>query len=108
MIDILAPYSHDDKKVVEHRVKTVCDYSAKLMKDGLSCISPITVGTGILTHADLPTDFEFWKKLSLDLLKVSDEVHVLMLDGWEESVGVKAEIEYAMAFGKTIKYIDII
>ncbi len=108
MIYIAAPYSYKDKQVVEHRVKTVCEYSAKLLEGEISCISPITTGTGILLHADLPTDFEFWKRLSYDLLKVSDEVHILMLDGWEESIGVKAEIEFAMAFGKTIKYIEII
>ncbi len=105
MIYIAAPYSHIDKDVINFRVKKVCEYSAELLKNKQSCISPITTGTGILAQTELPTDFEFWQHLSYDLIDVCGEIHVLMLDEWEESKGVKAEIEYATKKGLKIKYV---
>lgn len=95
MIYIAAPYSSNDKEVVIHRVKTVCKYSAELLSAKISCVSPITLGTGILTHAKLPTDFEFWQHLSYDLLSLCDQMHVIMLKGWDTSKGVQAEIKFA-------------
>lgn len=107
MIYIAAPYSDDDKAVVEYRVKKVCEYSAKLLTEGISCISPITTGTGILTQVKLPTDFAFWSKLSYDLLDVCTELHILMLPGWEKSIGVDGEVHHAAARQMKITYIKI-
>jgi hypothetical protein len=106
MIFISAPYSHPDKKVVEHRVKIVCEYSARLLQQRFSCVSPILVGTGILQYASLPTDYAFWKDLSLDLLSLCSHVRVLMLDGWESSIGVTDEIRYAELNEKHIMYVN--
>ncbi len=107
MIYIASPYSHTDKEVVEYRVKTVAQYSAKLLINKQPSISPITVGTTILKYSDLPSDFAFWKQFSLDLLSVCTEIHVLTLDGWEESIGVHAEIKYAEEHNITITYIKL-
>jgi hypothetical protein len=106
MIYIAAPYSHHDKSVVEKRVKTVCHYSAYLLKLNLSCVSPITTGTGILKYASLPTDFDFWQNLSYDLLGICGTMHVLKLDGWRDSVGVTKEIEHAKNGIIDIEYIE--
>ncbi len=105
MIYVASPYSHPDKDVVEYRVKTVSQYSAKLLIDKQPSISPITVGTTILKYTDLPSDFEFWQQFSYDLLSVCTEIHILMLDGWRESIGVQAEIAYAEEHNITITYI---
>ncbi len=106
MIYIASPYSHKDKNVVEYRVKSVAQYSAKLLINKQPSISPITVGTTILKYANLPSDFEFWKQFSLDLLAVCTEIHVLMLDGWRESIGVLAEIEFAIENNIKLTYIE--
>lgn len=107
MIYIAAPYSHNDKSVVKQRVKMVCEYSADLLVNKKSCISPITVGTGILSEVSLPTDFEFWQNLSYDLLDICSEMHVLMIDGWKESIGVQAEIKRAILNKIPVKYFNI-
>lgn len=107
MIYIAAPYSAKDKEIVKQRVKKVCEYSADLLTKRISCISPITLGTGILTEANLPTDFEFWQHLSYDLLKLCDTLHVLKLEGWDESIGVQAEIKYAIENNISIEYIEV-
>ncbi len=107
MIYIASPYSHPDKNVVEYRVKAVAQYSAKLMINKQPSISPITVGTTILKYSDLPSDFAFWKQFSYDLLAVCTEIHVLKLDGWRDSVGVLAEIEFAIEHNIKITWIEI-
>jgi len=106
MIYIAAPYSHPEKSVVAYRVKIVCEYSAYLLRQRISCVSPITTGTGILTNATLPTDFEFWQYLSYDLLSICSKIHVLKLDGWNESIGVTGEINFAIQQLIDIEYIE--
>ena len=107
MIYIAAPYSDSDQTVVDNRVKRVCEYSGGLLKNGQSCVSALTVGVSILQHTNLPTDFSFCKKLSFDLIDVCDEIHVLMLDGWDNSIGVDGEVNYGIKKGIKIKHINI-
>lgn len=95
MIFVTSPYSHVNKAIIHGRVAIVSEYMAKLLNQGISCISPIPLGTTILQFAKLPADFAFWKKLSFELIDISGELHVLMLDGWDTSEGVIAEIAYA-------------
>lgn len=107
MIYIAAPYSSKEKEVTIARVKKVCEYSADLLVKRISCVSPITLGTGIMSEAKLPTDFEFWQHLSYDLLELCKTMHVLKLDGWDESIGVLAEIKFALENNIEIVYIDM-
>jgi len=106
MIFLSIPYSDKNKAVIEYRVKSISQYSAKLLKDGISCISPVTSGVTILQHAELPSDFNFWCKLSFDLLILCNEMHVLMVDGWEGSLGVQEEIKFAQEHNIKITYIN--
>jgi len=39
-------------------------------------------------------------------LRRCDEVLVLEIDGWRESEGVRAEIEFAAALGKQVNYAE--
>ena len=39
-------------------------------------------------------------------LERSDEAVVLVLDGWQESRGVQAEIRIARELGKPVRYLD--
>jgi hypothetical protein len=48
---------------------------------------------------------EFLFRFSRERLGRCDEVVVLMLDGWEESIGVQAEIRIARELGKPVRYL---
>jgi len=39
------------------------------------------------------------------MLAACDEVVVLMLDGWDESAGVREEVRLARGFGKPVRYL---
>lgn len=105
MIFVSVPYSHPNSLVVKDRVKFLSLYCAKLLKEGKWNLSPVTHGTTISQHAKLPMDFNFWQHISYEMLSVSKEIHVLMLAGWEESIGVIGEINYAKEHNIPIFYI---
>ena len=48
----------------------------------------------------------FWERFDREHLRRCDELVVLMLDGWGESVGVAAEIRIAAELGKPVRHID--
>jgi len=53
----------------------------------------------------LPLNWKFWEQFDRAFLVRSDEVVVLTLPGWRESVGVAAEIQIAREFGKPFSYL---
>ena len=100
------PYTHTDKDVIKHRYETACKYSAKLLREGHIALSPIVTGHAILTVAELPNTFEFWKNYCFETLKLCEELHVLQLDGWHVSKGIAEELEFAGENGITIRMIS--
>jgi hypothetical protein len=54
---------------------------------------------------ELPTDFVFWRSYNEHMLQRSTAVHVLKLEGWEDSVGIKNEIDFATGLCIPVTYI---
>lgn len=54
---------------------------------------------------ELPLNYEQYMKLDFRLLEMCDAIY--MLKGWQESKGAKAELCYAKALGKIVKYEDM-
>jgi hypothetical protein len=104
MIYLASPYSHSDPAVREFRFREACRAAAKFMRCGQPVFSPIAHGHCICTYG-LPTDWRFWEPFDRRQLERCDEVVVLMLDGWRESVGVQAEIRIAAESGKPVRYV---
>lgn len=102
MIYLASPYSHPEVGVREQRFRDACRAAAMLLASGLTVFSPIVHGHPLVWHG-LPTDWPFWERIDRDHLERCDEVVVLMLDGWRESVGVAAEIRIARELGKPVR-----
>lgn len=107
MIFISAPYtsSTGNKDEEKERYNHVCRYAAKLTKAGNVVQSPILIGHQLLHLENIPGDYTFWKNISITTLLHCDAVHILMLDGWDKSVGVRDEIEHAKLLNMPIEYI---
>jgi hypothetical protein len=75
------------------------------MRDGHLVFSPVAHSAAIAKHG-LPTDWAYWERLDRRFLEMCDEVIVLTLSGWEESIGVQAEIRIAAELGKPVRYLD--
>lgn len=107
MIFVSTPYYHPDSVVVQDRVRILSHYCGKLLKEGKWNVSPITHGTTITKHIVLPMDFEFWQHISFEMINVCKEMHVLMMEGWKQSIGVIGEISHAKKKKIPIKYIEV-
>lgn len=104
MIYLASPYSHPELVVREQRFRAACEATARLITSGHVVFSPIVHGHPLVHHG-LPTDWPFWERFDRNHLARCDEVVVLMLDGWRESVGVAAEIRIAGELGKPVGYL---
>ena len=104
MIYLASPYSHPDPAVREKRFRAACQVTAELIRAGDAVIAPVVQGHPLAAFG-LPTDWHFWETLDRHQLARCDEVVVLMLDGWRESVGVQTEIRIAAELGKPVRYV---
>jgi hypothetical protein len=107
MIYLASPYSHQDKSIEAFRYDAACRAVATYMKMGYTIFSPIAGSHPVfMVDPEIGGNWEAWQKLDKDLIDASEELWVLMLEGWRESKGVNAEMEYAKSKSKPIKYVD--
>lgn len=105
LVYLAAPYSDPDPDVVKDRITEFCRCDAALNKQGIFTVSPLLKHL-VLQHSDLPSDWNYWKDYSLELLKQCEKMIVIMMDGWTSSIGVLAEINLCHDMGIPIEYID--
>ncbi|MCY2986432.1 MAG: DUF1937 family protein [Planctomycetota bacterium] len=105
MIYLAMPYSNPDPAVREVRFQAACRATAELMRAGRTVFSPV-VHSHPLTAFGLPTDWSYWERCDREFLRRCDEVVVLMLDGWTQSVGVQAEIRLAAELAKPVSFLN--
>ncbi len=106
MIYLASPYSHQDPKVMDHRFHQVAESAARLMAAGVQLFCPITHTHPIVIAGALPRGAEYWLTFDRWFIERCDAVVVVMIDGWEESVGVTHEIEMARVLGKPVIFVD--
>lgn len=106
-IEYLAiPYSHKDLQVREYRAYVADAITAKLAKEGRIIYSPISSWHHISIRFGLATDWAACAKADKEFLKLSSRIIVVCLPGWQESIGVQAEIQEAKLLGKPVEYLD--
>jgi hypothetical protein len=101
MIYLASPYTHTDPGVREERFDAACRAAATLIRAGHHVFSPVAHSHPIARYG-LPLDWQFWESFDRRVLEMCDEVVVLTLPGWEDSVGVRAEIQLARDLGKLV------
>jgi len=104
-IFIISPYTDDDFDVRNRRAMEADTYVSELTQQGKVCYSAISAMHHLLYIGELPGTWDYWRMHCEVMIMHAYEVHVLCLDGWEQSEGVKAEMEIANVLGKKIKYI---
>jgi hypothetical protein len=108
MISYLAgPYSSTQIHIRDRRYHQLSFVAAQLIKRGELVYSPVTACHNIAMDYELPTDAEFWLRQNLAFLSRCDRMYVLCLEGWEQSIGVKREIEFATERNIPIEYVTL-
>lgn len=91
-IYVASPYSHNDPAVMTIRFYDVMAYTAWLLKAERWAYSPIVHHHEMARRHNLPNEFDYWMRLDFAMLNAASELHVLMLPGWLDSKGVRAEV----------------
>lgn len=106
-IYVAAPYSYFDPAVRLFRFEQVTKYASLLVAQGHIIYSPITHSHPMFQmNPFLVGDWSFWKKFDEAYIQMCASLHVLMLSGWELSIGVQAEIAAFTEQQKPIEYIS--
>ncbi len=96
------PYSHPDPYVRRERFHAACRAAARLMEAGNIVFSPIAHSHPISEHLGNPLDLDFWLAQDRAFVEWADEVHVLLLPGWDTSKGVAMEVQWTREAGKPV------
>jgi len=110
VIYVAAPYTSDDPQTVEARVREAAAYGAHLFSIGALPYVPTAHGhalweAGQRERRPIGHDYKPWQRHSRRFLRMADELHVLMLDGWRFSKGIADERAVADAAGIPIYFI---
>lgn len=92
---LASPYTHKDPLVMRQRFQQVTEMSVELLEQGIFVFSPISYNVPWERYS-LPTDFAFWRDFDLSFLIRMDSIIVLKLDGYEKSIGVREELNFAI------------
>ena len=106
MIYLASPYSHPNSEVKRMRFRAACVATAALVAKGHFVFSPIAHTHPIKVISGLGGEWDVWKEYDENFIARSDKVMVLTIAGWDQSVGVKAEIEYAEDCMIEVEYIS--
>ena len=101
---LASPYTHKDWRVKKERADAVTKAAVDLLHHGVFCFAPIAYNEPWEKY-DLPGDWRFWEKFDKAFIVKMDAIIVLTLDGWDKSVGVTAEVEYAKSINKPVFYL---
>lgn len=103
---IACPYSHPDANVRAQRYAAVNKLSASMMNSGKYVFSPISHCHQMAEDHGLPTTWIFWEDYDRMMISKCNELIVLMLPGWRESLGVQSEILIADELGIPVIYLS--
>jgi len=107
MVYLASPYTHSSHAIQEERFLAVSRIVAHFLPINRAPVfSPILYAHELAKNFSLATDFQSWLRFNNAMLRLSNELWVLRLDGWEESKGVKHELAVAEFIGTPIHYLD--
>src|SRR5574337_1237586 len=107
-IYLASPFWNDDPKIRVKRFKSACKAAANIFEkygDQYIVLSPIAHSYSVSKYGKMPVPDPRWYDWDRALLEVCDEVWVLDIDGWNESVGVQKEIQWAKEADKPLKMV---
>jgi hypothetical protein len=84
------------------RVKQAGEATLVMLSRGLDVLSPIVHGHFLESVVQKSLPAERWYDLSMSLVMRCSEVWVLTLPGWEESKGIRIEVDVAKKLGKPV------
>ena len=106
-IYLATPYSATSDHLKDQRFKFITKMASRFLTDGKNCFSPITNShlLHLYSPSELPGDWQTWEQIDRQYIDDCDSIYVACLPGWDTSIGVGAEVEYALSIGKCVHLI---
>jgi hypothetical protein len=106
-IYIATPYTSPHPYIMRERFHAALKALTACYNAGIAAISPIVQSHPCVEHGYCTgVDWATWADIDKALIRACSEVWVIMLDGWENSVGIDAEIKYARSIGIPVCFVE--
>ena len=106
IVYVATPYSKY-KDGIERAFIEAAQITAKLIASGIHAYSPICHTHPVAVYGNMdPLDHGIWLKFDQAMMNAASSLIVVKMDGWEDSIGIKHEIEEFSRSGKPISYLD--
>lgn len=97
LIYLGSPYTHADNKIRKKRAEIVSKAAMYFIENGVMVYCPIAESIELAKHSTFTnTTWEFWREKDLTILNLCKELYICSIDGWKDSIGLRAEIKYAI------------
>lgn len=106
MIYIAAPYSSPIEGLQEQRFQKTRDFVKHLMSTGYMVYSPVVYTHRLAGELNLPGDADYWHQFNVEFLKNALQIFLLRLPGWDQSKGVRMELNIAKILGIPVIHFD--
>ena len=107
MIYIAGPYSEfNDLMLMNDRAHMHGVFAIDCAVAGHIVYSPIAAWHHLSFGRGLPMTQEFWRRMSLGILRHCEQLWILRLEGWGKSSGLRYEIPFADSCGIPTRYFD--
>ena len=106
LIYLAVPYSHDDPQVRHERFRAANRAAGQLMQQGHKVFSPISHTHPIAIECDLPKGWDYWESFDRAYMNHCYKIVVLCVEGWENSKGIRAELQIAYELGLEVEYME--
>ena len=93
MIYLASPYTHESPTIRKLRWHAACEAAAWLHCRGEWCYCPIAETHGQTLYG-VPVEWSGWVNRDRWFLNRCDELYVLCIEGWRESRGIAAELDF--------------
>lgn len=90
----------------EAAFRDACAAAAICFNAGVPVFSPIAHTHYIAAYGKIDGGFTQWATFDEVMLRASDGMIVVKMDGWKDSVGIAAEIEICGKLGKPVLYVE--
>ena len=99
-IYLASPYSSRDGSIQNQRANHTCESASVLIEAGIFVFSPIVYCHALATEFSIPGDFDYWKAFNWTWIEWAEQFWIDAQPGWDESVGVQHELNFADAQNK--------
>lgn len=105
---LAGPFSNPDQKIMDERKVLHAKLAVLLKNRGESIYAPIPETTCLTELGGLSgTSWKDWREHDLNLLQRCDELYVMLIQGWRESLGVRGEVKFAIQNNIPIRFINM-